>query len=171
MKLNKLSRNTVIIAAVALSLGYTAGVFTSKEQPKDSQNIQVEQHSRSTTQQSSSTSNNTQDDIGVIAQAFEQQRHDVQVGSSGEVVAVLADDNKGSRHQRFLLELSNGQTVLVAHNIDLAARIDDLQKGDQVEFYGVYEYNPKGGVIHWTHHDPDGQHIAGWLKHQGQTYQ
>jgi len=43
--------------------------------------------------------------------------------------------------------------------------------GDSVGFYGEYEWNSKGGVIHWTHLDPSGQHIAGWLKHDGKTYQ
>ena len=50
------------------------------------------------------------------------------------MVALLKDDNEGSRHQKFILELSTGQTVLVAHNIDLAPRIQNIQKGDQVEF-------------------------------------
>lgn len=111
------------------------------------------------------------DDSEKIRQAFQQQQSNVQVHASGRVKAVLADDNEGSRHQKFILTLNNGLTVLVAHNIDLAPRIEDLKKGDVVEFYGEYEYNPKGGVIHWTHHDPQQRHIAGWLKHQGKTYQ
>ncbi|MEK5794260.1 DUF3465 domain-containing protein, partial [Acinetobacter nosocomialis] len=49
--------------------------------------------------------------------------------------------------------------------------IEHLKKGDTVEFNGEYEYNPKGGVIHWTHRDPRGTHENGWLKHNGQTYQ
>lgn len=46
----------------------------------------------------------------------------------------MKDDNEGSRHQKFILELSTGQTVLVAHNIDLAPRIQNIQNGDQVVF-------------------------------------
>ena len=84
---------------------------------------------------------------------------------------MLSDDNQGSRHQRFILELSSGLSLLVAHNIDLAPRIEGLQTGDTVSFYGEYEWNNQGGVMHWTHHDPAGRHADGWLKHQGRTYQ
>lgn len=107
----------------------------------------------------------------IIAHAFKNKLSNVQVEGAGQVKAVLRDDNEGSRHQKFILTLNNGQTLLVAHNIDLAPRIDDLQKGDTVQFYGEYEYSDKGGVMHWTHHDPNGRHQDGWLKHQGKTYQ
>ncbi len=95
----------------------------------------------------------------------------VQLQGQGTVIKVLPDDNDGSRHQRFILKLESGQTLLIAHNIDLASRISSLQVGDNVSFNGEYEWNSKGGVIHWTHHDPKGRHAAGWLKHGGQTYQ
>lgn len=111
------------------------------------------------------------DDTARIAQAFAQQQSNIQVHTSGQVKAILRDDNEGSRHQKFILKLQNGQTVLVAHNIDLSPRIQNLQKGDTVEFYGEYEYSQQGGVIHWTHLDPNKHHIDGWLRHNGQIYQ
>lgn len=85
-----------------------------------------------------------QDDVqGVqlIERAFERKQSDLQVRASGQVIAVLADDNEGSRHQKFILKLNNGQTVLVAHNIDLSPRIANIAKGDTVEFFGEYEYS------------------------------
>lgn len=106
-----------------------------------------------------------------IAAAYRAQRSDLQVRGSGTVEKVLRDDLDGSRHQRFLLRLDNGQTLLIAHNIDLAPRIDSLRRGDRVDFYGEYEWNNRGGVIHWTHHDPAGRHPDGWLRHDGRTYQ
>lgn len=106
-----------------------------------------------------------------IAGAFSLQRSGVQVTGEGVVTRVLSDDNDGSRHQRFILRLSSGQTLLVAHNIDLAPRVTSLEPGDSVAFSGVYEWNSEGGVIHWTHHDPNGQHQIGWLRHNGVTYQ
>ncbi|MGI2037032.1 DUF3465 domain-containing protein [Shewanella frigidimarina] len=106
-----------------------------------------------------------------LQNAIDNQQSNAQVAGAGEVIKVLADDLKGSRHQRFILKIASGTTLLVAHNIDLASRIDGLNVGDTVEFYGVYEFNNKGGVIHWTHHDPRGQHPGGWLKHNGSTYQ
>ena len=109
--------------------------------------------------------------MDTVKAAYEQRQSNVQVQGSGRVKTILRDDNDGSRHQKFILVLKNGLSILVAHNIDLAPKISNLNKGDIVEFYGEYEYNPKGSVLHWTHHDPQGRHESGWLKHDGQIYQ
>jgi hypothetical protein len=106
-----------------------------------------------------------------IANAHENQASGVQVMGAGEVTRILPDDHDGSRHQRFILALDSGLTVLVAHNIDLAPRIESLREGDSVSFNGVYEWNDRGGVVHWTHHDPDGRHEPGWLRHDDRIYQ
>lgn len=107
----------------------------------------------------------------VLKQAYQSQQSDVQVRGSGVVIRVLRDDNVGSRHQKFILKLESRQTLLVAHNIDLAPRVANLNVGDRIEFNGEYEWNSKGDVLHWTHHDPQGRHEGGWLKHNGRTYQ
>jgi len=106
-----------------------------------------------------------------LSGAHSNHDSNIQVSGQGVVVRVLPDDNEGSRHQKFIIKLVSGQTLLVAHNIDIAPRISSIREGDSVQFNGEYEWNEKGGVIHWTHRDPNGSHIAGWLKHRGQTYQ
>lgn len=113
----------------------------------------------------------TQSADGALQDAYDNRRSNLQVQGAGVVTKILSDDHEGSRHQRFIVRLRTGQTLLVAHNIDLAPRINSLKTGDTIEFYGEYEWNSKGGVIHWTHHDPVGRHIGGWLKHDGKTYQ
>ena len=107
----------------------------------------------------------------ILAAAFKNRQSNIQVQGAGKVIRVLPDDNEGSRHQRFIIQVESGQTLLVAHNIDLADRVEPLAAGDLIEFNGEYEWNQKGGVIHWTHHDPQGRHETGWLKRGGHTYQ
>ena len=110
-------------------------------------------------------------DDSPIGRAFKNRTSNVQVEGEGVVTRLLADDLAGSRHQRFVVRLASGQTVHIAHNIDIAPRVAGLQQGDSVRFYGEYVWNAQGGMVHWTHHDPEGRHVAGWLKHNGRTYQ
>jgi hypothetical protein len=106
-----------------------------------------------------------------IGRAFASGASDIQVEGEGTVIRLLPDDLDGSRHQRFIVQLASGQTLLISHNIDIALRIDGLKVGDSVRFNGEYVWNEKGGVIHWTHHDPQRRHVAGWIKHNGKTFQ
>jgi hypothetical protein len=117
-----------------------------------------------------SSSSATLVDGDTIGRAFATRTSDIQVEGEGTVLRLLPDDLNGSRHQRFILQLASGQTLLITHNIDIAPRIDGLEVGDSVRFNGEYVWNAKGGVIHWTHHDPRGRHVAGWVIHYGRTY-
>lgn len=91
------------------------------------------------------------------------------VEASGFVRRLLSDDNEGSRHQRMILDMRNGQTLLVAHNLDLAKRVP-VGLGDRIQFRGMYEWNDLGGLIHWTHHDPLGVEDGGYIKFRTRTY-
>jgi len=106
-----------------------------------------------------------------IQEAYQQRQSDFFVEAGGQVVKILADDNDGSRHQRFIVQIEEGHTVLVSHNIDLAPRVEGISAGDTVMFYGEYEWNNKGGVIHWTHHDPQERRPGGWILHEGKRYE
>ena len=110
-------------------------------------------------------------DSSAIQDAVARHARGVEVEGTGTVVAILPDDAEGSRHQRILLRLESGSTVLIAHNIDLARRVAPLHLGDEIAFKGEYDWNVKGGVVHWTHHDPNGRHAPGWLNHNGETFE
>jgi hypothetical protein len=90
-------------------------------------------------------------------------------GIQGEVVKLLKDDREGSPHQRFLVKISPDITLLVAHNIELGARVP-VSEGEPISLYGEYVWNDKGGVIHWTHHDPKGRK-GGWIGYRGKRYE
>ncbi len=106
-----------------------------------------------------------------IAQAYTGKKSNVQVQGGGIVVKLLPDDLKGAKHQKFLIKVTDDMTILIAHNIDLAPRINSLKEGEEISFYGEYEWHSKGGIVHWTHHDPGKRHPDGWIKYKNRVYQ
>lgn len=104
-----------------------------------------------------------------LAEAFRERSSGVVVESEGRVERILADDREGTPHQRFILRLSGDHTVLVSHNLDLASRVP-VSEGEVVQFRGQYEWNEQGGVVHWTHHDPNDGRPGGWIRHEGVLY-
>lgn len=105
-----------------------------------------------------------------ILDAIQDQRSNVWGQAAGVVTRLLKDDREGSAHQRFLIRLPTGTTLLVAYNLDLAPRIAPLEVGDTVALRGEYEWNDKGGVMHWVHRDPSGRMEGGWVKVRGKEY-
>lgn len=104
-----------------------------------------------------------------IEELYAERARGESVHVEGRVERLLPDDEEGSRHQRFVLTLVSGHTLLVAHNIDLAPRVP-LEIGDLVEVRGDYEWNERGGVVHWTHHDPQARREGGFVRHDGIEY-
>lgn len=88
---------------------------------------------------------------------------------TGFVTRLLSDDNDGSRHQRFIIDIGDRATLLVAHNLDLAKRVP-VGMGDRVQVRGMYEWNDLGGLVHWTHHDPQGIEDGGYVRYRGRDY-
>ena len=91
------------------------------------------------------------------------------IEASGTVERVLSEDRSGSPHQRFIVRLRDGHTVLVAHNVDLAPHVP-VARGSRVRFRGMYEWNEHGGTMHWTHHDPHDASAGGWIELEGRQY-
>jgi hypothetical protein len=112
------------------------------------------------------------DDTTRIAELDAQRQSHVWVEVTGTVERVLRDDLQGSAHQRWILRLAGGaaaRMLLVSHNLDLAPRVP-FALGDTLRVRGEYIWNPQGGLMHWTHHDPDGGRPGGWIVWRGRTY-
>ncbi|NCF73035.1 MAG: DUF3465 domain-containing protein [Gammaproteobacteria bacterium] len=89
---------------------------------------------------------------------------------TGFVRRLLTDDNGGSCHQRFIIDIGNRHTLLIAHNIDLAKRVP-VGMGDRVQVRGMYEWNDLGGLVHWTHHDPHSVEDGGYVSYRTKKYE
>ena len=101
---------------------------------------------------------------------LDKQDTGARIEKSGIVRRLLSDDCDGSRHQRFVLDIGKRQTLLIAHNIDIAERVP-LGLGDRVHFRGMYEWSELGGLVHWTHHDPHGVEDGEFIKYRSKIYQ
>lgn len=107
----------------------------------------------------------------ILKHYYQNQISKKMIKISGITTKLLADDNIKPRHQKFIIEVSGGMSLLITHNIDLAPRINSLNQGDLVEIYGQYEWNDRGGLLHWTHHDPKGKRAGGWIIHNNRKYE
>jgi hypothetical protein len=86
---------------------------------------------------------------------------------NAKVINILSDDRQGDKHQRLILKVGK-HTLLLAHNIDLAPRVP-VKKGETIQVKGEYEWNEKGGVIHWTHRS-NNNHANGWIMYNNKKY-
>ncbi len=163
------------VLAILISDAFAGGLDVGKWWPFDSN--QSRQSAQSQQSQSVGSGAAATADEGysqgdaAIAELFETKAQSTMVKGSGHVLRLLSDDNDGSRHQRFIIELASGHTLLIAHNIDLAPRVEPLTVGDTVTFFGEYEYSEEGGTVHWTHKDPQKQHVAGYIEVNGKRFQ
>lgn len=84
---------------------------------------------------------------------------------------MLADQNGPSGpHERFIVRLGDvGMTVLVEHNLSLARRVP-VATGQPVVVHGEYIWNAEGGLLHFTHRDPDHRHEDGYVLYGGTRY-
>ena len=106
-----------------------------------------------------------------IAEAFARRASGFEVTADGVVERLLSDEpGPDGTHERFVMRLDGStQTVLVAHNISIASRAP-VAVGDQVMVHGEYVWNEQGGLIHFTHHDPQRRHEDGYIVLGGKRY-
>lgn len=112
-----------------------------------------------------------QPDDAAIVQDFQSHRSDVEVTADATVAQVLPDRVSATgTHEQFIIRLTSGDlTLLVEHNLSIAPRAP-VAVGDHVIVHGEYIWNTQGGLIHFTHHDPDGRHEGGFIQENGVTY-
>lgn len=106
-----------------------------------------------------------------LGRAFDRKQGEFFVRFRAMLLRKLPTDNRGIRHQQFLVELSTGQTLLIAHNIDLAPRVKGLRRNTAIRIFGEYIWNREGGIIHLTHRNTSDRGPDGWIKYRGKKYE
>jgi len=110
------------------------------------------------------------DDAAIVAD-FHNHQSNVEVTADGTVTRLLPDRTSSTGiHEQFIVKLTSAQlTVEVEHNISIGTRVP-VQVGDRVIVHGEYIWNAQGGLIHFTHHDPQAKHEGGYIIDNGKTY-
>ena len=106
-----------------------------------------------------------------VERAFADHLSGIEVTANAAVTRLLADDTGPSgTHQRFIVQVKgSAQTLLIDNNVDIGKRVP-VANGDDVVVHGEYVWNDQGGLIHFTHHDPDHTHADGWIELKGVRY-
>ena len=104
-----------------------------------------------------------------VEEAFQGRQSDLMVDVGGRVVRLLKDDRE-SAQQRFVINLLNGQNLLIVHDLGSADRVP-VSRDDEVRVRGEYEWTETGGMVHWTHRDIGPNRRHGWIDHGGNRYQ
>ncbi len=161
----------LVAAAIATGVNY----YNTNYRNTDNSQIELAENQQSNTnspdlQRSYQFSEKHQTDaLAKLKKAKDQTNSRLWIGLNATVIKLLKDDLSGSRHQKFLIKVENDMTLLVSHNIDLAQRVP-VKVNDHISLKGRYEWNNRGGVIHWTHHDPKGKKAGGWISVNGRKY-
>jgi hypothetical protein len=160
-------KNKILSALILLVLA-SAYYYLEHKAPENKQ--LEDKHSENQTNPTKTTETPSTSNHQTALDYFNRRVSGKMITLNAEVINILSDDNHPPRHQRFIIKLDNKLTVLISHNIDLAPRVKGLNAGDLVTITGQYEWNDKGGVIHWTHHDPQGRRDGGQIVHNGTVY-
>ena len=110
-------------------------------------------------------------DNAAVQRAFERRTDQVQVTLIGTIDRLLSDqDGPSGPHERFIVRLTDvAMTVLIEHNLALAPRVP-VATGEAVVVHGEYIWNAQGGLVHFTHHDPNRSHEGGYILYGGKRY-
>jgi hypothetical protein len=110
------------------------------------------------------------DDFDLIRAVRDKKRLYFVEASGVRISKIYPEDTSGNRHQKWLVRLSDGQTVYCAYNIDVAETIP-LRVYDVIAVGGEFIYDPRQGpILHWLHEDPRKRRPDGYVDLNGIRY-
>lgn len=110
-----------------------------------------------------------EDDSEIVRAVVNRRRVDFVEGRGMVVIRTLADDNNGLRHQKWVVQLSNGSSMMAVYNLDMCERVA-LKVGDHVAMGGQFVWTNQGALLHWLHYDPRKTRPDGYVEVNGKVY-
>lgn len=110
-----------------------------------------------------------EDDSEIVRAVVNRRRVDFVEGRGMVVIRTLADDTNGLRHQKWVVQLSNGSSMMAVYNLDMCERVA-LKVGDHVAMGGQFVWTNQGALLHWLHYDPRKTRPDGYVEVNGKVY-
>ncbi len=110
-------------------------------------------------------------DESMLASAYQQQQSNLTAIVSGRVIQVLPETKEGAGEQRFIIEIGNGMTLQVVHDVTKAGRIAGIEYGSQATVAGNYIWSLQGGELHDALPRAADQTSGGWIEYAGRRYE
>ena len=107
--------------------------------------------------------------FATVQDAFRDHQSGMMVEVTGNVVRILRDDKDDRRNQKFIIRLTNGQSLLVIHDQVAGERVP-VAINDSVLVRGKYQWSETGGTLIFTRRDHSLHRLHGWIEHQGRRY-
>jgi|GEM_PF-384668 len=100
-------------------------------------------------------------------------RRPAEVTFSGTVTSnpfFFHSDRSGLTHEAFDVRTPSGLHTQIVENVDVGPRVP-VYRGESVTVRGEYVRDAGSThIVHWTHHDPSGRHVDGFIEAGGRRY-
>lgn len=108
----------------------------------------------------------------VLERALRDKAQDQLLVVVGWVTGILPDvERDGVSYQRFEVRLVNRQHLLIEHDLHRSTRVEGIKAGSELLIRGRYFWNEQGGVLRYTHHDPEQKRPDGWIRFKHRNYE
>lgn len=104
-----------------------------------------------------------------VQDAYRYHQTGIMAEVTGTVARVLVADKEDTRNQKFIIRLTNGQSLLVLHDQVSGDRVP-VKVDDTVLVRGEYQWSETGGTLRFTQRDYSPRRMHGWIEHQGRRY-
>ena len=104
-----------------------------------------------------------------VQDAYRYHQTGMMAEVTGTVARILVDDKDDPRNQKFIIRMTNGQSLLVLHDQVSGDRVP-VKVNDTVLVRGEYQWTETGGTLRFTQRDYSPRRMHGWIEHQGQRY-